>query len=188
MYYRTNGITQRENEQVEINMNIVKFLETMREDAGRCKREFEWLKQSTWSSNRCESAHPLALEMLGKYGGILEGVPSVSCFEENHPKEKDFLNLFSLLYGRLYSCVALRGAGMCNIRVIKPGWVEYTDKDDKLLSVLCRHPELGKSFSSAEIQKIRKGCKIILSVELNDGTTKRTEFTVTEFDEKMIKR
>ena len=168
-------------------MNIVKFLETMREDAERCKSEFKWIENNSgiYVSDRI---HTLALEMIGKYGGILEGVPSVSCFEKNYETKRDYLNLFSLLYGRLYSGVALGGAGMCNIRVIKPGWVEYTDKDDKLLSVLCRHPELGKSFSSAEIQKIRKGCKIKLSVELNDGTTKRTEITVTEFDENMIKR
>ena len=161
----------------------------MKEDVERCKRTLDRFKtNSNWTVFSDSSEQALAYEMVAKYGGILEGVPNVSDYKLYYNNYENFHKLFSLLYGRLYSCVALGGAGMCNVSVIKPGWVEYTDKDDKLLSVLCRHPELGKSFSSAEIQKIRKGCKISLSVDLNDGTTKRTEITVTEFDEKMIKR
>lgn len=51
-------------------MNIVKFLETMKEDAERCKSEFKWIKENTWSY-ACDSTHTLALEMIGKYGCIL---------------------------------------------------------------------------------------------------------------------
>lgn len=167
----------RGNEQVEINMNIVKFLETMREDAGRCKRELEKIENPGFLREYdTDSARVFAFEMAAKYGGVVEGIPDIIDIEENYKSTRSLRNLFCILYGRLYTCYNLGGKGIYNAKIVKPGHIEFKDTPNKLFTLSSDHLIL----HSSDIQKIDRGSKISISIKLADGVTKEIDLVVRD--------
>lgn len=167
----------RGNEQVEINMNIVKFLETMEEDAERCKRELEKIENPGFLREYdTDSARVFAFEMAAKYGGVVEGIPDIIDIEENYKSTRSLRNLFCILYGRLYTCYNLGGKGIYNAKIVKPGHIEFKDTPNKLFTLSSDHLIL----HSSDIQKIDRGSKISISIKLADGVTKEIDLVVRD--------